>query len=86
MGFLKGELPFADRLRKILADIFQFIGGILKVPRYFGFLLSRSRGNYVFFTVTVILILIILISIFGWLGNYNEKKLVNFEQQIESLK
>jgi hypothetical protein len=86
MGYLRAELPIADRLKRILLNLFQFIAGIIKVPRYIFFVFSRSRGNYVYFTLTLLLILIILVSIFQWLGDYNEKKLKNFEQKIESLK
>ncbi len=86
MGYLKAEMPIADRLKRILSNLIQFVTGIVKVPRYMFFIFSKSRGNYIYFTLAVLMILIILVSIFQWLGNYNEKKLKSFETQIESLR
>lgn len=86
MGYLKAKLPIGDRLKRNLVNLIQFITGIVKVPRYMFFILGKSRGNYIYFTLTVLIIVIILVSVFQWLGNYNEKKLTNFEQKIESLK
>jgi hypothetical protein len=86
MGYLKAEMPIADRLKRILANLIQFITGIVKVPRYMFFIFSKSRGNYIYFTLALLIIAIILVSIFQWLGNYNEKKLKSFESQIESLR
>jgi len=86
MGYLKAKLPVGVRLKQILQNIGQFIAGIVKVPRYIIFTISRSRSNFVYFTLTLILLILILVNIFQWLGNYNKKKLTNFEQKIESLK
>lgn len=86
MGYLKAELPIADRLKRVLVNLIQFITGIVKVPRYMFFIFSKSRGNYIYFMLAVLIIVIILVSIFQWLGNYNEKKLKSFETQIESLR
>lgn len=86
MGYLKAKLPVGDRLWRILMNIAQFLAGIIKVPRYIFFIFSRSRSNYIYFTLTIILLILILVNIFQWLGDYNKKKLNNFEQQIESLK
>jgi hypothetical protein len=86
MGFLKAKSSFGVRLRHILLNFAQFIAGIVKVPRYIAFTFSRSRSNYIYFTLTLILLILILVNIFQWLGDYNKKKLTNFEQQIESLK
>ena len=86
MGYLKAKLPIGDRLKRILLNITQFIAGIFKVPRYIFFIFSKSRSNYIYFAVTVILLILILVNIFQWLGTYNKKKLANCEQQIESLK
>lgn len=85
MGYIKAELPIGDRLRRIFSNVIQYIVGIVKVPRYITFIFSGSRGNYIYFGVTVILIMLILFSIFRWMGNYNQKKLRNFEQDIELL-
>jgi len=86
MGYLKAKTPFANRLKEELSNTVRFISGIIKVPRYILFMFNKSRFNYIYFAVTFILLLIILISIFQWIGHYNEKKLRNFEHKIESLK
>ncbi|UCE67669.1 MAG: hypothetical protein JSU85_06595 [Candidatus Zixiibacteriota bacterium] len=86
MGYIRAELPIADRLKRILINLIQFITGIVKAPRYMFFIFGKSRGNYIYFTLTLLIIVIILVSIFQWLGSYNEKKLKNFEQKIESLR
>jgi len=85
MGYLKAGLPFTDRLKQALVNVGQFITGVAKVPRYSVFIFNKSRGNFIFFAVTVILILVIMISIFSWMSRYNDKKVKNFEQRIESL-
>ena len=86
MGYLKAKLPIGDRLKRILYTVIQFIAGIVKVPRYILFVFSKSRINYVYFTLTIIVLIVILVNIFQWLGTYNKRKLTHFEQQIESLK
>ena len=86
MGYLKAKLPIGDRLKRILHTVIQFIAGIVKVPRYILFVFSKSRINYVYFTLTIIVLIVILVNIFQWLGTYNKRKLTHFEQQIESLK
>ena len=45
MGYLRAELPIADRLKRILVNLLQFITGIVKVPRYMMFIFGKSRGN-----------------------------------------
>jgi hypothetical protein len=86
LGYLKAKLPVGIRLKRILLNIAQFIAGIFKVPRYIFFTFSKSRSNYIYFALTIILLVLILVNIFQWLNVYNQKKLKNFEQQIESLK
>lgn len=86
MGYISPELPITDRLRQISSNAIQFIIGIVKVPRYIMFVFNKSRSNYIFFAIEVILIMILLISIFRWMAAYNDKKLQSFEQKIESLK
>lgn len=86
MGYLKAKMPFARRFKEVMSNTVRFVSGIIKVPRYILFIFTKSRYNYIYFTVTFILLLIILVSVFQWLGHYNEKKLRNFEQKIESLK
>lgn len=86
MGYLRAELPLADRLRHFLQNSAQFVTGIVKVPRYVMFIFGKSRTNYVYFIVAVFVIVLLLVNVFQWLGNYNEKKLKSFEQKIESLK
>lgn len=86
MGYLKAGLPFADRVRRLFSNIVQYISGLFKVPRYLMLLYSRSRGNYIYFTLTLVLLLLIIISIFRWMGHYNDRKLQNFERNIESVK
>jgi hypothetical protein len=86
MGYLKAELPIADRLKRILGDLIRFISGAVKVPRYMIYVFNKSRGNYIYFTLTLLIIVIILVSIFQWLGSYNDKKLNTFEKKIESLR
>jgi len=86
MGYHKASLPIADRIKQILVDIVKYITGIAKVPRYISFILGKSRGNYIYFALTLIVIIIILVSFFQWMGSYNEKKLQHFEKKIESLK
>lgn len=86
MGYITPELPITDRLRQISSNAIQFIIGIVKVPRYIMFIFDKSRNNYIYFAIQVILIVILLISIFRWMGTYNDKKLQSFEQKIESLK
>lgn len=85
MGYLEAELSLTDRLKQIISNTFKFVAGTIKVPRYASYIFKKSGGNYICFTVTVVVIIVILFSIFQWLDNYNEKKLKNFEQRIESL-
>jgi len=85
-GYLKAELPLGDRLKRLASNVIQFATGIVKVPRYALFIFSKSRGNYVFFIITIALLIILLVNSFGWLGDYNDKKLQSFERKIESLK
>lgn len=85
MGYLEAEVPFIDRVKQVISNAFEFITGIIKVPRYAGYIYRKSSGNYICFTVTVVVIIVILFGVFQWLGNYNGKKLKNFEQKIESL-
>jgi len=85
MGYHKASLPIADRLKQILLNILRYITGIIKVPRYIPFTLNKSRGNLIYFALTIIVIIIIMVSFFQWMGKYNEKKMNHFENSIESL-
>jgi hypothetical protein len=86
MGYLRPELSIADRLKRISVNLIHSITGIIKVPRYTLYVFKKSRGNYIYFTLAILIIVIILVSIFQWLGNYNVRKLNNFEKKIESLR
>jgi hypothetical protein len=86
MDYITPELPISDRLREILSNAIQFIIGIVKVPRYMIFILNRGGRNYIYFIIKILLIMIILISIFRWMGSYNDRKLQSFEEKLESLK
>ena len=86
MGYLKTKIPFWGRLKQLLTTFFHLIMGMFKAPRYLWFAASKSRGNFVFFFIALIIAVFFMIGVFKLLGEYNKKKFFEFNKKIEAVR
>jgi hypothetical protein len=83
MGFLKIQIPFLGKVKQFFLSLLQFIFGVFRAPRYVWFVLTRSRGNAIFYLVVLAAAVILLFSVFKLLGAYNDKNLMKFDKKIK---
>ncbi|MCD6162278.1 MAG: hypothetical protein J7K40_07680 [candidate division Zixibacteria bacterium] len=86
MKYLKTKIPFWGRFKQLFFAIFRFVMGIFRAPRYVLFVITKSRGNFVYFVFAFLALIVFLVAVFQVMGKYQDKKFVEFKKRIEEVK
>lgn len=86
MKYLKSKIPFWGRFKQLFFAILSFVMGILRAPRYVLFVITKSRGNFVYFVFALLALIVFLVAFFQVMGKYQDKKFVEFKKRIEEVK
>jgi hypothetical protein len=86
MEYLKSKIPLWRRFRQAALNVFRFVLGIFRAPRYIWFVLTKCRGNFLFFIISLFLLIFFLIGVIKIMGRYQDKNYHEFLKRIEEVR